>query len=99
MALSAKFRNNVGQAHDQYSAGESGTGTPIGFDAICAVKSAVFEISITLVPNISEVLRMQDKYVLRLQPRRSISNRKLHRIPLFDMVSLGLRQYVFNTYV
>lgn len=60
MALTAVFRNNVGQAHEQHSARKSGTDTPIVFDAMCAVKNIVLEISISLVPNVSEILRVLD---------------------------------------
>ena len=98
MALSAKFRNNVGQSHDQYSARESGAGTPIMGDAVCVVKIDGFEISISLVSDVSDVLTMLDAFVLRLRPRCSICNRRLHRIRIFDVLA-SVDIVLFNTYV
>ena len=80
MALGAEFRNNVGQAHHQYSARESGADTPVVCDAMCAVVVDVFEIGISLLKDVREVLKMLDLVVLRLRPRRSIHNRRLRRI-------------------
>ena len=80
MALGAEFRNNVGQAHDQYGAREPGADTPVVCDAMCAVVVAVFEIGISLLKDVREVLKMLVKVVLRLWPRRSIYNRRLRRI-------------------
>lgn len=48
MALGAIFCNDIGQAYDQYSAGESGTSTPIYCDAISKVNIVLFKIGISL---------------------------------------------------
>lgn len=90
MALSAKFGNNVGQAHDQYSTRESGADAPIVCDTMCAVIINIFEIGISLFKVVSEVVKMLDELVLRLQPRCSICNRRSHRIRFFNSVSFDL---------
>ena len=68
MALRAKFGNNVGQAHDQYSTRKSSAEAPIVCDTMCAVIINVFEIGISLLKVVSEVVRLLEEVVLRLQP-------------------------------
>ena len=53
MALRAKFGNNVGQAHDQYSTRKSSAEAPIVCDSMCAVIINVFEIGISLLKIVS----------------------------------------------
>ena len=87
MALSAIFRNNVGQAHEQYGAREPGADTPVVCNAMCAVKIDVFEIRISLDPDVSDALRMLDNFVLHQRPRCSICNRRLHKFRIFNDIS------------
>lgn len=90
MALSAELRNDVSQAYGQYSARKSSAETPIVCNAMGAVIIDVFEIGISLVPDVSEDLTMLKISVLHLRPRHSIYNRNLHTIRLFNMISFGI---------
>ena len=99
MALSAKFRNNVSQAHDQYRARESGADNPITSDALCEIEIGFLKIDVSLISDVNIVMRILDNFVLHLRPSRSIRSRTLHRIRLFNEVSLDVSYNTFNTYV
>ena len=90
MALGAVFSNNVGQTNDQNSARKCSADSPIVYNAMSAVIVIVLEVCIPLAQGVSDDLRILGTFLPRLRPRRSICNRKSHRIRSYKVVSFGV---------